>query len=293
MITANPEVRLPKARKAAEIEAFVRGMDLPDEGVRGYLETHMARIVRTLSITPGPRLTGRVLELGAYMQMTPALQCVLGYSEVRGAYFAPSPRNAWERWLRRWQSAQARQRMTSGGQVVFECLVDRFDAERDPWPYFDSHFDTVLACEIFEHFLHDPMHMLMEARRVLVNGGVLVLTTPNVASYTGVARVLEQSGNPQLYSQYPKPPSQNAALEVGHMREYTPQEVEMVLVAAGFQVDYLFTEIAPGYEAHTWVHDYLQRQGYPSHLRGEQIFALAHSKADAPITRHPKFLYDI
>lgn len=292
LITANSEVRLPKVRLAREIEEFLRSMDMPDEGTRGYLEVHMARMVRTLSVTPGPRLTGRILELGAYMHMTPALQCVMGYSEVRGAYYAKSPRNAWDRWWRRWENKPVRKQVQVGGQDVFSCLVDPFDAEKDVWPYYESHFDTVLACEIFEHFLHDPMHMLVEARRVLVNGGVLVLTTPNVASYTAVARVLEQSGNPQLYSQYPNPRGEFADSEVGHMREYTPQELEMALLSAGFVVDHIFTEIPPGYLAHTWVHDFLVQRGYPAHLRGEQLYAIARKDAALDVVRYPKFLYD-
>ena len=292
LITANNEVRLPKVRLAREIEDFLRSMDMPDGDARGYLEVHMARMVRTLSVTPGPRLTGRILELGAYMHMTPALQCVMGYGEVRGAYYARTPRNAWERWWRRWNDKPVRKQVQVGGQVVFDCLVDPFDAEKDAWPYYDAHFDTVLACEIFEHFLHDPMHMLVEARRVLVNGGVLVLTTPNVGSYTAVARVLEQSGNPQLYSQYPNPRGEFADSEVGHMREYTLQELEMALQSAGFVVDHIFTEIPPGYHAHTWVHDFLVQRGYPAHLRGEQIYAIARKDAALDVVRYPKFLYD-
>ena len=255
-------------------------MDMPDDSARQYLEIHLARIVRTLSVTPLPGQTGRVLELGAYMHMTPALQCVLGYREVRGAYFGALGRTD-------------RKTVTVNGQPVFECLVDHFDAEKDRYPYEDSCFDTLLACEIFEHFLHDPMHMLLECRRVLVDGGSLVITTPNVASYTAVARVLEQSGNPQLYSKYPNPLGEYADTEIPHVREYTPQELEQALKASGFAIDYLFTEIPPEYRSYIWVKDFLEKNQYATGLRGEQIYCVAHKVSAADLTRYPGFLYDL
>src|ERR1051325_7232193 len=163
---------IPARERYDEIVAFVRSMDQPDEGARQYLEVHVPRIGRTLGLVPLPKSSdSRVLEMGAYMQMTPALQCVLGYKEVRGAYFGP---------LGRVDEKSA----TVRGKEAFRCFVDLFDAEKDRYPYPDGHFETVLACEIFEHMLNDPMFMLFEIHRVLEEGGTLVLTTPNVASFT-------------------------------------------------------------------------------------------------------------
>lgn len=36
----------------AEIEAFLRSLDYPDEGRAGYVEIHMERFVRTLTMVP-------------------------------------------------------------------------------------------------------------------------------------------------------------------------------------------------------------------------------------------------
>src|SRR5260370_4602181 len=71
------EVVPPRAR-FEEIATFVRSMDQPDEGAREYLEVHIPRVARTLGLVPAPRTSSRVLQLGACMQMTPALHCVLG-----------------------------------------------------------------------------------------------------------------------------------------------------------------------------------------------------------------------
>src|SRR5579871_1409108 len=204
--------RTPAADRYDEIVAFVRSIDLPNAEARQYLENHISRIGRTLTLVPPPKTSGRILELGTYMHMTPALHSVLGYRDVRGAYFGPLGKTD-EKFV------------TVGGREVFRCSVDLFDAEKDRYPYDDGRFETVLACEIFEHMLHDPMHMLIEMQRVLEEGGTLVLTTPNVTSFTAVARVLEQSGNPQLYSKFPYPMGEFAETEIPHVREYTPQEL--------------------------------------------------------------------
>ena len=275
---AGPE-RIPPRHRYDEIAAFVRSLDQPDQSARTYLEIHIPRIARTLGLLPEPRSSGRILEMGAYMQMTPALQCVLGYQEVRGAYFGPLGRID-EKFS------------TVNGQQVFHCFVDLFDAERDRYPYPDGHFEAVLACEIFEHLLHDPMHMLLEMRRVLEDGGTLLLTTPNVTSYTAVARVLEQSGHPQLFSKYADPRGEFAETEIPHVREYTPPELREALEAAGYEVENLFTEVIPGYGTESWVKDFLDRSGFSSAFRGEQMYALARTRANLPIVRYPKFLYE-
>jgi SAM-dependent methyltransferase len=270
---------IPPRRLYDEIAAFVRSIDQPDESARGYLEIHVARIALTLGLVPPPNGSGRILEMGAYMQMTPALQCVLGYREVRGAYFGPPGRTD-------------EKSCSVGGREVFHCFVDLFDAEKDRYPYPDGHFESVLACEIFEHLLHDPVHMLLEMRRVLAEGGTLILTTPNVASYTAVARVLEQSANPQLYSKYADPRGEFAETEIPHVREYTPGELRQAIEAAGYEVENLFTEIIPGYGTDSWVKDFLERNGFSSAFRGEQMYCVARKRGDLPVTRYPGFLYE-
>jgi len=276
---ASADEAVPPRERYDEVVNFVRSMDQPDEAARGYLEIHVPRIGRTLGLVPPPKSSGRVLELGAYMQMTPALQCVLGYKEVRGAYFGPLGRTD-------------EKSITVGGKEVFRCFVDLFDAERDRYPYPDGHFETVLACEIFEHMLHDPMFMLVEIHRVLEEGGALLLTTPNVASYTAVARVLEQSGNPQLYSKYPNPRGEYSDTEIPHVREYTPNELREAVESAGFDVEKLFTEVIPGYGTDVRMKSFLERNSYSTAHRGEQLYCIARKRAGRTVIRYPQFLYE-
>lgn len=270
---------VPPPTRYDEIVAFVRSVDQPDEAARRYLEIHVPRIGRTLGLVPAPQSSSRILEMGAYMHMTPALHCVLGYREVRGAYFGP---------LGRVDEKTA----SVGGREVFRCLVDLFDAERDRYPYPEGHFEAVLACEIFEHMLHDPMHMLIEMHRVLEEGGTLILTTPNVVSFTAVARVLEQSGNPQLYSKFADPRGEFADTEIPHVREYTPKELQEAVESAGFEVENLFSEVIPGYGTEERMRSFLAANQYPTTLRGEQLYLIARKRAGRPVVRYPGFLYE-
>jgi 2-polyprenyl-3-methyl-5-hydroxy-6-metoxy-1,4-benzoquinol methylase len=109
------------------------------------------------------------------------------------------------------------------GVQRFRCRIEKFDAETDRYPCEDGRFDTVLACEIIEHLQRDPMHLLLESRRVLVEGGALLLTTPNCASLASVARALKGE-NPQVFAQYSNP--LRGEQRGAHVREYTPWEIE-------------------------------------------------------------------
>src|SRR6266545_1409439 len=61
----------------------------------------------------------------------------------------------------------------------------------------DGRFQTVLACEIIEHLVLDPMHMLLEIRRVLRSGGTLVLAGGTVRPGPGRSfRQLVRAGLP-------------------------------------------------------------------------------------------------
>jgi SAM-dependent methyltransferase len=266
--TPGPNVRY------AECVAFLQSLDHANEASRAYLSTHLHRTARTLALAPPPFHTGRALELGAYMFMTPALGCVLGYHEVRGAYIGAPGRS-----VKRAASAQ--------GQVVFECETDLFNAEKDRYPYPDGYFDLVMACEILEHMSRDPMFLLFECARVLCDGGALVVTTPNVASYTSVARTLTAVQNPQIYSLYPW-----VDTESPHVREYTPGELRAAITAAGLQIDYLFTEKIQGYDSEVWVRELLNQLELPGTLRGEQLYCVARKRSNAGTVRHPEFLYE-
>ena len=84
-----PRPRAGRRARAARSRCRPEYLDswATDGESRKYLETHQTRLVKTLEITPPGGPCDRVLEMGAYLQITPALKLKLGYGEVRGCYF--------------------------------------------------------------------------------------------------------------------------------------------------------------------------------------------------------------
>jgi hypothetical protein len=78
------------------------------------------------------------------MQITPFLKQLCGYREVRGGYLGPL-------------GGTEPKAVNVRGQR-FNVMLDMFDVERDRFPYDDGYFETVLASELIEHMIFDPMH---------------------------------------------------------------------------------------------------------------------------------------
>ncbi len=249
----------------------------PDSALRAYVDTHLSRLTRTLDIIPPGGPADRILEMGAYLQITPSLGSRLGYGEVRGCYYGPAG------------TVEHRAMVSTDGER-FECDLDLFDAEKDTFPYPDGHFAAVLCCEVLEHLSADPMHMLAEVNRILRDGGHLVLTTPNIASLRAISAIL-QGYHPGLFPQYIKPGS-GGEIAPRHNREYTPREVHQLLSDAGFDVVRL--ETGPFREQPrpelAWVRRLLERQWLPAELRDEGIYAVGR-KAGPVRSRYPGWLY--
>lgn len=258
-------------------EAALRALPMPDDNARAYLAKHIPRLARTLALVPPAGPGGRVLELGCYMQITPLLQRLCGYSEVRGAYFG--------------KPGQTDHKTAAFPDGDFECFVDHFDAERDIFPYPDGYFDVVVAGEIIEHMIYDPLHLLLESRRVLREGGTLLVSTPNVGSITSVAKTLDGGDNPQIFFLYTRP-DPNSPPDIGHMREYTAPELGETVKAAGFEVSRLFTTHIAEFASHLPLLRLLAENGYSTELRGEQSWCVAVKRAALPVDRFPWFIYN-
>lgn len=255
---------------------YILGFCSGSPEARQYAETHLARFLKTVELTPVGTEDDRLLEMGAYMQITPAL-ANLGYGEVRGCYLGP---------LGRTDKKSAR----SAYGESFTCSIDLFNAEADPFPYPDGHFATVVCCELLEHLAEDPMHMLAEVNRILRPGGALVMSTPNICCYRSITAVLT-GYHPGLFAQYTVRQGGNA-LEPRHAREYAPRDVALLLQAAGFTLEALETG-AYGLgqpERRTWLIDMLDRHGFSTELRGEAIHARGR-KAGPVQDRYPDWLY--
>jgi glycosyltransferase involved in cell wall biosynthesis/predicted SAM-dependent methyltransferase len=253
----------------------IRGWTGPD--ARKYVESHITRLAKTLEITPRGGPEDRVLEMGAYLQITPALKTKLGYGEVRGCYYGCA-------------GGQERRCVRSESGDTFECVIDLFNAEKDSFPYDDEYFSTVLCCELIEHLFEDPMHMMAEINRILRPGGHLVLTTPNIVSLRAIAGVL-QGYQPGLFPAYIRP-REGGRVDARHNREYTPREVSDLLVNSGFEVTLLETGpfLDEPHPEHGWVLHLLERYILSTDHRGDGIYAVGR-KVGPVRQRYPEWLY--
>ncbi len=256
---------------------YIASWTPPQNGSRAYVETHRTRLERTLALTPPGGPADRILEMGAYLQITPALKTRLGYGEVRGCYYGP-------------RGATDRRTVTSEDGEDFRCDIELFDAEKDSFPYDDGYFSTVLCCELIEHLPTDPMHMMSEINRILKPGGTLVLTTPNIASARAVSAIL-QGFHPMLFPAYIRP-NPAGETEARHNREYSPREIKDLLENSGFEVATL--ETGPFRDdpkpEHAWVEHLLDRYILPKEHRGQGIFAVGRKRRGVR-DRYPSWLY--
>ncbi len=259
------------------LDAYILGYCAHSEGALAYARKHLDRLVKTLEMTPAGTADDRALEMGAYMQITPALRYRLGYGEVRGADLGPLG-----------EAVEKKAQSTSGES--FRCAIDLFNAEKDRFPYEDDAFATVLCCEVLEHLETDPMHMMAELNRVIRPGGRLLLTTPNACSLRAVAGVL--SGyQPQHFSQYPRAKADGTA-DPRHAREYAARELPELLAAAGFETERLETGPCGGVDESRFesVKELLTAWEFSLDLRGEGVYALGR-KTGAVRERYPSWLY--
>ena len=279
------EERLPAAAtrsappRGVRVEPeYLRGW-AADNGSRDYIEHHIDRLEKTLEITPPGGPDDRILEMGAYLQITPALKIRLGYGEVRGCYYGEAGK-----------VDHHVVRSDTGEQ--FACDVDLFNAEKDCFPYQDGHFSTVLCCELIEHLSEDPMHMMAEINRILKPGGHLVLTTPNIASMRAIVAIVE-GYHPGFFPAYIRPARQGEETEARHNREYTPKEIAQLVADAGF--DLVRLETGPFKDVpkpeHAWAAHMLERYRFSTDLRGDGIYAVA--RKTGPVRRrYPAWLYE-
>ena len=120
---------------------------------------------------------------------------------------------------------------------ISEDLVDQIrargvdarvhDLSSGPLPFEDASFAAVFAGEIIEHLV-DTTAFLDEVRRVLSPGGIVVLTTPNLASLENRLRLLV--GRYPIWVEY-------ALGGQGHVRAYTLPTLRAHLTRCGFLVE--------------------------------------------------------
>lgn len=114
--------------------------------------------------------------------------------------------------------------------------VRRHDLAAGPLPLESGSVDAIFAGEIIEHLV-DTGAFVAELRRVLAPGGVVVITTPNLASLENRARLLVGRYPRWLEWELPRARRSRPYHDQGHVRGYTAATLRAQLEDAGLRVD--------------------------------------------------------
>jgi hypothetical protein len=166
-----------------------------------------------------------------------------------------------------------------GWPTIFDNILDEqgyatFNGDwdiRKPWPRESKTVPVLLLMEVVEH-LKDPepgafdtftydglVRALFEAHRVIAPGGLLFLSTPNIASTGSISRLIK-SGSPMLFTP--------------HVREYAAKEIAWWVEQAGFKIVELTTQAC--YEdTDPAVLDLISKAGGDTTLRDDTTFLFA------------------
>ena len=254
-----------------EIEDYLKSFDFFERYVQGqwegdiYVETHARRFLETLKFLPPLPSRARILELGAVpYYMTVLLSSFTNFKVDTLSFF------------------EVEQSESATHIVESTKFKERFDfeyravnVERNVFPLADGVYDLVLCCEILEHLLINPSHMLYEAHRVLRPGGYLLITTPNVTQWGNVFSLLRGRN---IYDRY-----HGNGIYGRHNREYSPNEVAQLLEANSFSVERLHTR-------NVYKSQIFNRVPLVFSNRRDNIFALARS-INSPRLGFPDSLY--
>jgi SAM-dependent methyltransferase len=235
------------------LAAAIGGVD--ETQWRDVEQEHLLRYRITLEQLPPARPGARLFDVGSWATIMRVLELVWGYQVQACNYHAD----------RRTHIVDL---PPAAGLPAYRAEIDHVDVELDRFPYDTASFDVVTSWEVLEHLGRDPMHLLWEANRVLKPGGLLLMTTPNVASLRSLDAVA-QGGHPQLWSQFRKSGSPDR-----HQREYTPRELRTMLGKAGFSTDGVWTENVWDMQ-HRPIRGALETIGVSLDDRGDDIIVVA------------------
>jgi glycosyltransferase involved in cell wall biosynthesis/SAM-dependent methyltransferase len=223
----SPPLPLPAGWSEDELYSFTKSILVDVRHVseiaeiEAYARADFRRFVYTLALVPD-RPGIKVLELGANPYFTTTLIRKFRTADLHLANFFEHVDVGDSQCVT----------VRSTGEVI-SYQYQKFNAEHDPFPYDNDTFDVVLFCEIIEHLQNDPVHALIEIRRILRPGGMLVVTTPNVVRLENVLKLIKGENIYDPYSDY--------GPYGRHNREYNQQELEQLLSDNGFRVTTIFS----------------------------------------------------
>jgi SAM-dependent methyltransferase len=227
-----------------------------------------------------------VLDLGANPYILTYALVRMGARVVASGHPAPDqPLAAGEEWVE-----------FDGPAIRCRVPLYRFNVELDRFPFADASFDVVICGELVEHLPNGPDRLLYECNRVLVDGGRLLLSTPNAVSLARLMAIA-RGVNPDW-------PFSPQGLYARHNRLYTFGELHDLLEGTGFRplrekgLSFRHQRSWYGRSPAGWakwalmagIHGALARQPYRLRRLAEGVLVAA-MKVGPPRTYRPEWLF--
>lgn len=204
--------------KKKEFEDYLK--QFIDKDSFAYLEEHSEHFFKVYNIVENYRSSFEkevVLDLGSKDGIfIPAVRAISPFKEFHVVDYGDRPPEHIE--------------LCSPSEVI-NVKRHYLNLETQPLPFKDESVDIIFFLEILEHFLYDPMHVLLEINRVLKKTGFLFVSTPNLNSARSFQKMLIGE-NPNLFTPYREPEN----VYERHNREFTIKEAKLLANSAALSV---------------------------------------------------------
>jgi SAM-dependent methyltransferase len=164
-----------------------------------------------------------------------------------------------------------------------------FDIEVGPWEgmFEEGSFDLVIFTEVIEHLSADPALVIHWSNRLLKDGGILLLSTPNISSSLGLYN-LAHGRAPYHWGVL------FGTRQDRHHREYAPWELAELVSVHGFDTELSTKDCYEKGEASQLASAWLRQQlpETDARLRGDTIFICASKVEQSSQTIWLEPIYD-